>query len=167
MAEVTDKEIAEQFLGSVKSEIVMRHLRLGQKATGQTIESLRVRATDVGGVLVGAAHIFALDRGRGPTRGGSGSGKSLQQRIYDWLGFSKYGLSYTDDKERISLSWAISKVIHKRGTQIFRQGGSGLLANLVTAARLKALTGAFGEKKRLQFTSEILRVFDNAKIKQG
>ncbi len=165
MAELTDEQIAEQFLESVKSDIVANHIRLGQRASGSTIESLKVRTNPVGGVLVGAEHIFALDSGRGPTRGGRGEGQTLQQRVFDWLAFSKYGLTYADNKERTSLSWAIATVIHKRGNQIFRQGGSGLLTDLVTASRLDALTGAFARNKRTQFTSEILRVFDTAKIK--
>ena len=166
MADKTDQEIAEQFLDSVRSDIIANHIRLGQKATGSTIESLKITANPLGGSLVGAQHIFALDRGRGPTRGGgSGGGQTLQQRIFDWLSFSKYGLTYADTKERTSLSWAIATIIHKRGTHIFRQGGSGLLADIVTAKRLDALTGAFARNKRIQFTSEILRVFDTAKIK--
>ena len=159
----TDQEIAEQFLNNIRADIITRHISLGQKASGETISRLRTVPTSLGGILFGPEHIFALERGRGPTRGG-GSGKTLQQRIFDWLAFGKYGLTFGNTKERTSLSWAISKKIHKKGTDLFiRGGGSGLLTDIVTSQRLDALTGAFAENKATQFKSEILRNFKDAR----
>lgn len=162
---MTDQEIAEQFLNSIRNEIIDRHINLGQQASGETISRLKVTATAVGGVLTGPLHIGALDRGRGPTRGGGGGGgQTLQQRIFDWLQFAKFGISFSDNKERTSISFAIATKIHKEGNEIFKQGGSGLLTNLVTAQRLDALTGAFARNKAILFRSEILKGFKDAKI---
>lgn len=160
----TDQEIAEQFLNNIRADIITKHISLGQKASGETISRLRTVATSLGGILFGPQHIFALDRGRGPTRGGGGGGgQTLQQRIFDWLQFGKYGLTFSDTKERTSLSWAISKKIHKKGTQLFGTGGSGLLADIVTSQRLDALTGAFADNKATQFKTEVLKNFEGAR----
>jgi len=160
----TDQELAEQFLNNIRADIITRHVSLGQRASGETISKLRAVSTPLGGILFGPAHIFALDRGRGPTRGGGGGGESLQKRIYDWLAFSKYGLSYSDNKQRTSLSWAIATKIHKKGTNLFqRGGGSGLLTNLVTSQRLDALTGAFLDNKSIEFRTAVLKNFKGAR----
>lgn len=160
----TDREIAEQFLNGVRNEIITRHVRLGQKASGDTIDRLVVTTTAVGGVLTGPGHITALDTGRGPTRrGGGAGGQTLQERILDWLNFAKYGISFADNKEKVSISWAIATKIHKEGNEIFKQGGSGLLTNLITAQRLDALTGAFAQNKAVQFRTEILKGFNNVR----
>jgi len=159
----TDQEIAEQFLNSIRNEIIDRHIRLGQKASGSTIDRLAVRTTVLGGILVGPGHITALDQGRGPTTGGfgsSGGGQSLRERIFDWLKFAKYGISFVDDKERTSISFAIATKIHKEGTELFQKGGSGLLTNLVTAQRLDALTGAFARNKASEFRVKVLESFN-------
>ena len=162
---MTDQELAEQFLNNIRADIITRHISLGQKASGETISKLRVTSTVLGGILFGPGHITALDRGRGPTRAGAGGGggQTLQQRIFIWLGFGKYGLTFADDKKRTSLSWAISTKIHKEGNEIFKQGGSGLLTNIVTSQRLDAFTGAFADNKVIQFKTEILKGFTGAR----
>ena len=161
---MTDQELAEKFLNNIRADIITRHISLGQKASGETISRLRTVSTSLGGILFGPQHIFALDRGRGPTRGGGGVGQTLQQRIFDWLAFGKYGLTFSDNKQRTSLSWAIATKIHKKGTNLFqRGGGSGLLADIVTSQRLDALTGSFADNKATQFKTEVLNNFKGAR----
>lgn len=161
---MTDQELSEQFLTNIRADIISKSKSLGQEASGKTYTRIRSVSTSLGGILFGPQHIFALDRGRGPTRGGGGgTGKSLRQKIYEWLAFQKYGLTWKDNKEREGLSWGISKNIHKKGTSLFRRGGSGLLSDIVTSQRLDALTGAFADNKSAQFKTEILKNFKGAR----
>lgn len=161
MANQTDREIAVQFLNGIQAEIVNKHEALGQKASGETIQALRVEPTEKGGILFGPEHLFALETGRGPTKGGgAGGGQSLQSRIFDWLQFKKYGINYENTQERKSISFAIAKTIHEKGTKLFRdRANSGLLTDIITANRLAAMTGAFGRNKATGITSDILPAF--------
>lgn len=125
------------FLELKIQEIISNIDSTGQTASGDTARSIEV--VKVGSnewLLVGRAFIDSLERGRGPTGSGSGSGQStLQEKIYDWLPFAdKYGITYDDDGERVSLSWAISKKIHKEGTKLYKEGkATGVLENVLNS----------------------------------
>lgn len=158
----TDQQIAETFLNSIKDDIIANHIRIGQKASGETISKLRVKTDIFGGQLFAPFYFGSLVTGRGATTGGGtgGGGKTLREKIYDWLAFAKYGLAVGDDKERTSLSWAIATIIHKRGTYLFRSGkNSGLLSDIITVQRLKSLSGKFATNKAIQFKSDIVKSF--------
>ena len=62
-------------------------------------------------------YITATDQGRKPNQTNSGG---LFEAIYDWLQYKKYGIEYSDDKERKSIAYAITTKIAKEGSYKFR-----------------------------------------------
>jgi hypothetical protein len=61
----------------------------------------------------GTPYTPSLDFGRGKNNTNSGG---LRASIYEWLGLKKYGIDYSDDKERTGISYAIAKTIAKKGS---------------------------------------------------
>lgn len=107
----------DEFVRRVKADPAMGVARASGKFE-RTIEKEYEVVTDASGltgrlVQYGPAYSPFIDAGRPP-------GKVLRQGIYEWLRYKKYGLKWATDKERISLSWAISKNIQRRGSWKFR-----------------------------------------------
>lgn len=154
------KEIIKQFLDILQKDIIDRHIAIGQIASGETASRLHNEAFEGRGVMFGPLYISSLVTGRGATRGGGSGTETLQQRIYNWLRFKKYGISYQDDKERTSISWAISKVIHKRGTLLHRENrDTRLIRDILTQSRLQAFAKVFGNLERTSLTSQLVKGF--------
>jgi len=99
----------------------------GRRASGATQESIEYKVTREGDVFVlevlGAKHIFALERGRGPTQGGSGDGESLYERILKWINDKPI----QSDLKRESLAFLIARKIHREGYK----GRQGVLTNVI------------------------------------
>lgn len=145
MADV--KSIMQQFFDELKKDVANNIDAKGLTASGATKASLRVEVGNNFGVLFGASHIEALEIGRGKTKSsGGGTGKSLREQIYEWLAFKKYGLNWKDEKERKSLSFAISTNIHKKGTLIHRSGKyTGVLSEIIMKERINSLHSKISE----------------------
>jgi hypothetical protein len=154
---MTDKEIIYNFLQTIKKEIIDRHEAAGQRATGNTINSMEVEADDSKGILSGPAHIGVLEDGRGPTKGGAGSGKKLSEVIREWIdakGINPNGVS------KNSLAFLIARKIHNEGTLLFQHGGkSGVVSLSITEDRITAFLNAFAKKYTSQVKSEMLTEF--------
>lgn len=128
-------------------EDIKKNLRAnGQYASGHT-ESLfavevSMKNNVITGSILGPEYIQSLITGRGPTLGGQSGGMTLQQKILEWI--KAKGIP-TDDP--VSASWAISKHIHKYGTQLYqRSGDTGILANNITDSRISAMIGVVADK---------------------
>lgn len=63
------------------------------------------------------AYATAIDKGRGKNDKNSGG---LYDAIYDWVGLKKYDIKYSNNKERKSIAFAITRKIAKRGTWKFK-----------------------------------------------
>lgn len=118
--------IVKTFLQEVIEETISNIEKSGQTASGQTAESIQeVKVSNNEWILIGRKFIESLESGRGASGSGSNGGETLQERIYDWLPYAnKYGITYDDDGQRVSLSWAIAKKIHNEGTLLHREGRS-------------------------------------------
>ena len=153
-----DLEILKQFCEGIEEEYRKRIPRV----SGATADSLEVNVTETYGELRAAAYIGVLEDGRAPTRNSSGKGESLREKILEWITLAgivpfanEQGVIPTDEQ----LSWAIATKIHKEGNLLYRKGGkSGVLSNVVTDSRLKALLGAFGDRYSF-VTSEVFDKF--------
>lgn len=55
-----------------------------------------------------------IDKGRGKYSGGGNA--NLWGRLYEWVGLKKYDISYSDDKGRKRITWAIYKKMQKEGS---------------------------------------------------
>lgn len=82
------------------------------------------------------------------------------KKIYEWLQYKKYGLSYTNDKQRRSLAWAISKKIQQRGTFTFRRGqNTGVISQPLAEPNLRGLIDDIAKGRTLEILTDIRRIF--------
>lgn len=114
----TSREIILEELTQLRASILQNLARYNRNATGETARSLRIQLNPDGGTLFGRKFFETLEAGRGPTKVWVRSNPTLQQRILQWI--EAKGI-YADGKSSVSLSWAISKKIHKFGTKMFRE----------------------------------------------
>ena len=125
MATTTIKDIVQQHLDNVKAGIAQRMAQQGRNASGRSVASLNVVATDDGGSLEGSSSFLAMENGRGP-------GKvpyDFVSIIRDWI--VAKGISYQDmipkngtpEQGLKRLSGAIAYSIIKNGTKLYRDNG--------------------------------------------
>lgn len=114
----------------------------GTNASGQTSQSLKSESTPVKVTVSGKAFIFVVETGRGPTKGSSRGGPTLQRQILKWIQTGKPGIT-----EKIeSASWGISKFIHEHGTELFRKGGrKDIITPALDDKRLDKLTDTIAD----------------------
>ena len=112
--------IVKSELEWLKQRIAFNIVAQGANATGKTIESMKVTTTPQGGTLTGRAYFGTLETGRRPTNPNTNNRVNLYSIIYDWM--MAKGV-HAQDKTDVSLAWAITKSIHKKGTRLFQQGG--------------------------------------------
>jgi hypothetical protein len=86
----------------------------GQNATGDTARAIRSENIGTNRVQVsGPAHVWVLETGRGPYKGGAPANPRLITRLQRWL--DAKGLDY-DVK-------GVYYMIQKKGTELYRLGG--------------------------------------------
>lgn len=151
--------IIQKTLEKWKDEIVGNYEKSGEKTTGKTGEEFEVKMYENGGRLLGASYVYVLESGRGETKkGGDGS---VRNRIKKWIK-DKGVFNYSNEKELESLSWAISKMIHKEGTQLFREGGrDDIYSNVLTENAIDDLLNRIAIALTIKFSSEIVEKIKN------
>lgn len=145
MMEEVFKKIADDLVNEMKSVI--------PKASGKTADSLEVVVYPTGFEILGDKHIAALIDGRKPTAQGAKRGNpTLQQSIFEWLkakNISPKESSMTQE----SLSWAISKSIHKKGYK----GKGNFFNSILTNKKFDSISERV-LNAQVEITSNILKL---------
>jgi len=115
---MTIKEVLTAFDKRIKAEIVSGLDAKGITASGATARSLRGQIQKERYTLFGREFFLSVDFGRGPYRGGPPS--EMWATLYEWVGYKKYGITYGNDKERKSITWAIYNKMQRDGSFKFR-----------------------------------------------
>ena len=102
-------------------------------ATGKTALQIYWRPTERGVDLIGPTHVLTLVHGRGPTVG-NGPGV-LRPMIREWLDAKNIG----EPDERNSISFAITKSIHKKGTTLYQKGGNSPIFDALVSDPVKEM----------------------------
>ena len=115
-----DAQILREFLTRYTDRVKKDQKAKGIYASGESAKSLREKVergegTDIRGVVTGRGYFAQQERGRGPTGNSSPSRPNLRQRIFEWLKVKSWSRGKSE-RERESLSYAITRKIHKRGT---------------------------------------------------
>lgn len=117
-------------------------------ASGQTAQSIGFVIDDRSLQIVSdgpaANYVLTLVHGRGPTAA-NGDG-SVRKRIREWLDQKNIG----EQSQRESMSYAITKSIHQKGTTLFQKGGNSpifeaLVSDDVTAMVTDAVADIYLE----------------------
>jgi len=148
-------EIIEQFGGALVKDLKAAI----PKATGATADSVRVEYKIKDGKITGFniwgfESIGALIDGRNPTKNGAKKGNpTLQQSLLTWIrakGITPRESSMTD----VSLSWAISKSIHKNGFPANQK-----VKDVFSSIRLKSFSNSLAEAESVTIQSSIIKEF--------
>lgn len=139
------KKIADELIIEMKAVI--------PKATGKTASSLEAVVTSTGFEILGDKHIGALIYGRKPTSTGAKKGDpTLQESILEWLKVKSIQPRESSMTQE-SLSWAISKSIHKNGYK-----GKGNFFNSVLNSKKFDSISERVLNAQVEITSNILKL---------
>jgi len=159
--EKTDTEIIQQFMNVMREDVIKAQAERGLKASGKSAAGLKVNMYDeVTGQLIDTAGYFpSQESGRAPG-GNPANDFKLTNRIYDWLQYKKYGMSYSSDKGRLKLAMMISRKINRKGTYTFIKGEpTGVISESVTTDKLELISSVFAKKYSSQIRSDMIEAF--------
>lgn len=108
------KKVISEELNNLRKKIIDNHLKAGQKASGRTINSLRIEVDDAGGTLFGRKAFGTLETGR---RGGNVP-KGFYNIILQWM--KDKGINVEKPK---TFAYLVARKIAREGTKLYRQGG--------------------------------------------
>ena len=148
-------EIIKQFGNSLTTDIK----NAIPKGTGATADSIYIEYTKdnkgkiTGFIIRGGSQIGAIIDGRKPTSAGAKKGNpTVQQSVLKWIrakGIRPQEASMSD----VSLSWAISKSIHKKGYR----GKGNIFADVITKSRFDSLTKTLIKSKTAAIQSDVIK----------
>lgn len=156
MASDSDNQLVEDFVNKRKELILQLYESKGLKASGLSGRLLHVNQNNNVSQLVDKAGYFEFEEfGRSP-----GNAPPFK-KIYDWLAFQKYGLTWKDEAQRRSLAWAILMKIKKQGTYTYRtKKPTGVLSEAINRQSLEELVKNLIAKKSSEIKTDITRLFE-------
>jgi len=145
----------EEILKKLGEELALEMKAVIPKATGKTANSLEVDSDATSFTIKGDAHIYNLIYGRKPTSSNaSKSSPTLQEKIFEWVK-AKGIVPREPSMSQLSLSWAISKSIHKNGYK----GKGNFFENILTQSRINSMSEAL-LNAQIEATSNIIKKLD-------
>lgn len=148
------KKALEEELCNLRQDIINNHIDAGQRASGKTIESLRVEVSENEGSLYGRKDFDNLELGRKPGETPLG----FVQIIYKWMkakGIHSTPIPYVTNRQHkytpqergdMRLAYLIARKIRREGTLLFRNGGrNDIYSNLIpgTIEKIRELIKGF------------------------
>ncbi|NQY41957.1 MAG: hypothetical protein HRT87_01220 [Legionellales bacterium] len=152
---MSDKQIIKDF-----SEALLKDMRKAiPSATGKTADSLELNIDKdgLGFQILGGQQIGALINGRKPTKKGAktkSGDETLQEQIYKWIKARSIqpresGIS------QLSLSWGISKAIHRDGYK----GKGNIFRSVITNNRINSITKTLLDSQSTTISSQVIKEF--------
>ena len=126
------KEIFQRFIDEVEPEL--------KQVVGSFAPTIESEVKDYSFTIYASPYIRVLIDGRKPTSQGATKGNpTLQMVILDWIQRKSIQPGKPNMTQE-SLSWAISKSIHKKGTLLYQRGGGNrIFDNILTVDREEKL----------------------------
>lgn len=105
----------EEILKKLGEELALEMKMKVPRVSGKTADSIEVQSDATSFTILGDKTIGALINGRKPTSASAPKGSpTLQEKIFEWIKIK--GIQPNEPSmSQLSLSWAISKSIHKNG----------------------------------------------------
>ncbi len=141
--------ILREELESIAKDLQQKHIDLGQKSSGDWVNSIEVKVQGGHGVILANDYTKYLTRGRA-------SGKKppiapLEKWVNEKLGVS--------GKDARGIAFAVAFKIGEEGTKIHQEGGSDLVDGVVTEERIRKIKERIGRAVLVEVNEELLRVF--------
>lgn len=153
------KNTLDKYAAGIVIDIKQRMEATGAIATGDTVNSLHYEATATGFVIYGGKAFEWIERGRGPTKPGSGQTgeESMREKLERWI--KAKGIE-TDDKGAKRMSYALARKIHEEGTQLHKKGvRREIYTAVITRDRLEDLKKQLGGFVLKEVKSEFIQAF--------
>ena len=125
-------------LAKLRAAIISNHLAAGQKASGKTIESLKIEQDGDKVILYGRQAFGTLETGRKP---GNGPG-NFREILYQWS--IDKGISFEKDYQRKSFAYLLAKKIEREGTKLYREGGRNDIYSQLIPETIEAIANRIG-----------------------
>ena len=151
------KDIIEAQLNVAREEIAANMVAQNRKASGNSIDKMRVEATEISGKLIdGSGYLFASEYGRRPNKSQPGRpSKQMVDSIERWTVIK--GIIAANGNQR-SIAYAIATKIAKEGNVLYRSGTqSGVITNAINQEWLNRTAQLVSEKFVTLIKSEVVR----------
>lgn len=164
MSELTEN--IEKWMNEVKSDLIRNYELKGLKASGNWAKSLESKITETRATLYAAKYTGAIENGRAPTKNkGNGNVREMIRAWIDNKGI--YPKPIIGDNGKLSkpmtkdqLSYAITNVIHKKGTKTFiNKTTTNLVGGVINDNKIKELLTIVKEYMAGKIRSDILKPF--------
>ena len=153
-------EILKQF-----DEEVMPQIKVASKRFAPTVTSeISQNANGVSYEISGSPYLITLIDGRPPTSPNAKKGNpTLQQILLDWIkqkGIIPRPLENGQFPTLESLSWAMSKSMHKKGDLLYQRGGTNNPFDaIITTSRLDNLLNLFSNDLLIDVNNAVIKDF--------
>ena len=144
-------KILNEELDDLRKRIIKNHISAGQKASGKTINSMRVELGDNYGQLTGRKYFGTLETGRKPGKVPA----NFSNIILKWM--QSKGINVPKPK---SFAYLVARKIRIEGTVLYRAGGRSDIYSEEINKTIPKLVKRLGKDQ----VQEIKRLFDNVKV---
>jgi len=138
-------------LDLLRERIIKNHIAANQKASGQTIRSLKVVLDKESGTLYGRSYFGVLETGRKPGR----IPKNFAEILKKWIADKRINV----ENER-SFIWFVSQKTKKEGSKLYRDGGRSDIYSNEIPKTIKTIR----EKIAQHYRIEVTQIFNNSKV---
>ncbi len=141
--------ILREELESIAEDLKQKHIELGQKASGDWVDSVEVKVQGGHGVILANDYTKYLTRGR------AGGKKPPIDPLEKWVN-EKLGIGGKDAR---SVAFAVATKIGKKGTKWYIQGGTDLVDGVITEERIRKIKERLGRAVLVEVSEELKRIF--------
>ncbi len=149
MIDITSEldNILREELDSIAEDLKAKHIELGQKASGNWVNSVEVQVQEGHGVILANDYTKYIVHGRG-------TGKQPPiNPLEKWVN-NKLGVTGKDAR---SVAFAIAFKIGKEGTKTHQQGGSELIDSIITKERIQKIKDRLKSDIYFKINEELIR----------
>jgi hypothetical protein len=155
-----EKIIIEDWLASIKADLIANYKRLGLKASGafeQSLESYLVETqAGIRFGIKGAYHSYFMEKGRKPTAKFNPGNPTLREVIRKWI--DDKGITPDDGITKDSLAFLIARKIHEKGITVPNKYNlGGVISDIINEKSIKELSDQLIIFYVKQFKSNILQ----------
>ncbi len=144
--------ILREELESIAKDLIQKHVELGQKSSGDWVNSVEVV------VQGGRGGILANDYTKYLTKGRADGNKPPIAPLEKWVN-DKLGISGKDAR---SVAFAVAFKIGKEGTNIYKQGGTDLIESVITNERMTKIKQRIKQAITIRINEELIQTLRNA-----
>lgn len=145
--EKTVDDLLRKELEEIVKDLQKKHIELGQKASGQWLDTIEIHVQSGRGVILAQDYTKYLTKGRKAGK------RPPINPLEDWVN-NKLGITGKDAR---SVAFAIAFKIGKEGTEIHKQGGTDLVDGVITDERIKTMIANIGRGLQGVIKEEIQR----------